>query len=108
MDYTWIIILAIVGAYCSLSSKLDKIINKQFKEENKNKFSSLKELIGKKISIETSDELVIVFGSAIEGVLKCFNDTWIVIETINKKNKKEQYYYKLNKILSINLVDDKS
>ncbi|MCM1370664.1 MAG: hypothetical protein NC181_02070 [Clostridium sp.] len=107
MDYTWLIILAIVGTYCGLSSKLDKIINKQFKE-NKNKFPSLQELVGKKINIETSDELVIAFGSATEGVLKCFNDTWIVIETTNKKNKKEQYYYRLNKIVSINIVDDKS
>lgn len=107
MDYTWIIILAIVGAYCSLSSKLDKIINKQFKE-NKNKFPSLKELVGKKINIETSDQLELVFGSVTEGILKSFNDTWIVIETINKKNKKEQYYYRLNKIVSINLVNDKN
>lgn len=106
MDYTWIIILAIIGTYFGISSKLDKIINKQFKE-NKNKFPSLKELVGKKISIETSDELALVLDNKLEGILKCFNDTWIVIETTNKKNKKEQYYYRLNKIVSINIVDDK-
>lgn len=106
MNYTWLIILAIVGSYCSLSSKLDKLINKQLKG-NKNKFPSLKKLVGKKISIETSDQLELIFGSETKGILKYYNDTWIVIETINKKNNKEQYYYRLNTITSINIVDDK-
>lgn len=46
-----------------------------------------------------------MFGSETKGILKQFNDEWIVIETINKKSKKEQYYYKLNNIVSIDIVE---
>lgn len=100
----FVIILAIVGAYLGLSSKLDKLINKQMKH-SKNKFPSLNELIGKTISIETTDELDFVFGSETKGILKEFNHQWIVIETTNKKNKKELYYYRLNNITSINVIE---
>lgn len=100
----WVIVFVIVVIYCSLSSKLNKIINKQTLYTKK-EFPSLKKLIGKTISIETNDESNLVFGSETKGILKQFNDEWIVIETINKKSKKEQYYYKLNNIVSIDIVE---
>lgn len=100
----FLIIMVVAVAYGSLSSKLDKILNKQDKD-NKKKFPSLQKLIGKNISIETSNELDLVFGSETKGILKEFNDIWLVIETTNKKNKKEEWYYRLNNIVSIDLIE---
>lgn len=97
----WVIAFLIVVIYCSLSFKLDKIIKKQT-QYTKKEFPSLKKLIGKNISIKTNDESSLVFGNETKGILKHFNDEWIVIETINKK---EQYYYKLNNIASIDVVE---
>ena len=101
MEY--VIILAIVGAYLSLSSRLDKIINQT--KDNKKKFPSLNELIDKNISIETRDQLDLVFGSKTKGILKEFNEKWIVIEVMNKENKKELFYYRLNNIVSIDVIE---
>lgn len=101
----FVIILAILGGYFSLSSRLDKLINNQTKDF-KNKFPSLNELIGKNINIETNDQLDLVFGSATKGILKEFNEKWIVIEVMSKKNKKELFYYRLNNIVSIDVIED--
>ncbi len=99
----FVIIMAVLAAYLGLSSKLDKLLNIRLKG-NKNKFPSLHELVGQNISIEMSDQLDLIFGSKTEGILKEYNDTWIVIETINKKGKKELYYYRINQLVSINIV----
>lgn len=99
----FVIIMSILCVYLSLSSKLDKLINNQAKD-SKNTFPSLKELIGKKISIETSDQLDLIFESATTtGILKEYNDKWLVLESTNKK---ELYYYRLNNIISIDIIDD--
>lgn len=98
----FVIIMSILCVYLSLSSKLDKLINNQVKD-SKNTFPSLKELIGKKISIETSDQLDLIFGSVTTGILKEYNDKWLVLESTNKK---ELYYYRLNNIISIDIIDD--
>lgn len=102
MDF--VIIMAIVCVYLSLSSKLDKLINNQVKD-SKNRFPSLKELIGKNISIETRDQLELTIDSVTTGKLKEFNDKWLVLETINKKKQRELYYYRLNNIISINVIE---
>lgn len=100
----FVIIMAIVGTYLSLSSKLDKLINNQIKD-NKNRFPSLNELIGKNISVEMSNESELIFGSKTKGILREFNDTWLGIETTDKKDKKELYYYRLNDIVSIDIIE---
>ena len=102
----WVIILSLVAAYSSLSAKLDKIIDNQNEtKKSKKMFHSLNELIGKNISIETSDELDLTLESETKGILRDFNDKWIIIETINKKNKKELYYYRISNIVSIDIIE---
>jgi hypothetical protein len=101
----WILLLGIVG-YSSISSKLDKIMN-NMSTNKKKKFSSLQELIGKNIKLETDNQLELAYNCKTEGILKEYNDTWLVIETIDKKNKKELYYYRLNNVKSINEIEDK-
>lgn len=97
------ILLAVIVCYFSLSSKISKITNNMLVRKNKN-FPSLKELIGKNIELET-DDYFDTYGYQTKGILKKYNDTWIVLEVVNKKNKKELYYYRLNNIISINIVD---
>lgn len=104
MEYFTIGLVALL--YCSitsLSSKVDKIL-KSLPDNLKHKknFPSLEGLIGKKIEIETEDDLI--FGSETRGILKEFNNKWLVLEATNNKNKKEWYYYRLNDIISINII----
>lgn len=103
MEY--IIIFVIVASHISLSSKIDKLINMRKKESKKN-VSSLKELVGKKISIETDEMLSVVYGCETKGILKEFDNKWIVLETINKKDKRELYYYRINSITSIDIINN--
>lgn len=95
----WIILFAVIMAYCDLSSKLQKLLNNQNKN-NKKDLSLLKKLIGKQIEIETDDEYALVFGASQKGILKEFNDTWIIIETEGKKGN-ELLYYRLNNIKGV-------
>lgn len=101
----FLILMGLIIVYLSLSSKISRITNNVSVQKNK-KFSSLKELIGKNIEIETNDYFEYSFSSKVKGVLKEYNNTWIVIETITKKNKKELYFYRLNSITSIDVIDD--
>lgn len=98
----FLIILTIIFAYSSLSSKINEIANNMPKKDKKS-FPSLKELIGKNIEIETDDYIDSSIGDKPKGILKDYNDTWILIETIGKK--KELYYYRLNNITSIDIID---
>ncbi len=95
----WFIILMIIIAYCDLNSKVQKLLNNQNKN-NKKDLSLLKKLIGKKVKIETDDEYALVFGTSQNGILKEFNDTWLIIETESKKGK-ELLYYRLNNIKGV-------
>ena len=95
----WLIIMTIILAYFDLKSKIQKVINNQ-KENTKKDFSLLKELLGKNVRIETDDEYRLVFGTKQQGILKEFNDTWLVIEIENKKGK-ELIYYRLNNIKGV-------
>ena len=95
----WLIIMMVMLAYFDIKTKIQKVINNQ-KENTKKDFSLLKELIGKNVQIESDDEYRLVFGTKTQGILKEFNDTWLIIETENKKGK-ELIYYRLNNIKGV-------
>lgn len=100
----WVILFAIVVACSSISSKLDKIINMQ-SPNHKRDFPSLKNLIGENISLQMNDDFDVDITYKTSGILKEFNDKWLVIEVINKDMKKELFYYRINDIVSIDILD---
>lgn len=100
----WLIICAIIISHSSLSSKILKV-SKQLNPSSKKTFPSLKELIGKNIEIESDEYGEYNYNCKTKGTLKNYNETWIVIETTDKKNNKELYYYRLKNITSINLSE---
>lgn len=100
MEY--VLFMAVVVAYLSLSSKIDKLKNNIQDKKLKHDFLPLKDLIGKNIEIEIDE---IVFSGNPKGILKEYNDTWLVLESYNKKNKKELYYYRISNITSINIIE---
>ncbi len=102
MEY--LTLIALVMVYSSLSSKISRITNNVSVKKNK-KFPSLKELVGKNIELETDDYYDYPFNLKTKGILKEYNDTWIVIESLNKKEEKELYYYRVNNIKSIYIID---
>ncbi len=99
-----IILLLMIFMYLSTASKLDKLLNRESVDVKK-KFPSLNELIGKDIKIETNNELDIFSKNNKQGILKDYDDKWLVLEAINKKQKKELYYYRLVNISSINIIN---
>ena len=100
----FILIIAFILGYSSLSSKITRIAS-ALTIKNKKRFSSLKEWIGKEIELETDDHLELAYGCKTKGILKEYNDTWIVIETTNRKKQKELYYYRLHNITSVNICN---
>lgn len=102
MEY--LTLIALVMAYSSLSSKISRITNNVSVKKNK-KFTSLKELVGKNIELETDGYYEYTYNLKTKGILKEYNDTWIVIESLNKKEEKELYYYRVNNIKTINIID---
>lgn len=103
----FLILMAIIIAYSSLSSKLNRITNTMPNtlKERKKGFPSLKEMKGKYIEINIAEELELLMSGKTKGILKDYNDTWLVLEMIGKKGKKELYYYRLNNIISIDIID---
>lgn len=93
MEY--VIIIAIIIAYSSLSSKINKISNKL--TNNSKKIKKFQELIGKNVVVSLDGDYIL----ESKGTFKNYDNTWIEIETINKKNKKETCFYKINNIKSI-------
>ena len=93
------LLLILILFYFELNSKIKMILNNQNKS-NKKDYSLLKKLVGRQIEIDTDDEYELAFGSKKRGILKDFNDTWIILETQNKE-KKETIYYRLSNIKSI-------
>ena len=75
-------LLGIVG-YSSISSKLDKIMN-NMSTNKKKKFSSLQELIGKNIKLETDNQLELAYNCKTEGILKEYNDKFLLLEVDGK------------------------
>ncbi len=102
----FLIIIAMIGLYSSLSSRIDRIVENTNKTKfGKGKdFPSLQELVGKNIELETNDPMAYICGNKINGILKDYNDTWIIIE-ITKKKKIEVYYYRLSGIKSISIIN---
>lgn len=105
MEY--LIILVIILAYSSLSEKINTISKKLSVDSSKNqkKFSPLKDLVGSNIKIDTDDLLYIMDWSK-EGILKSFDDTWILLEHTYKYNRKETYYYRISNIKSISIINE--
>lgn len=97
-------IFSLIISHSSLSSKISKV-SKLINPPYKKSFPSLKELIGKNIEIESDEYGEFDYNCKTKGKLKKFNETWIVIETTDKKNNKELYYYRLKNITSINLSE---
>lgn len=97
----WIILFAIILAYSSLSEKIKRISNESLK--TKKEFPSLKDLIGKIIEIEDDEHY---YETATKGILKYYDETWIAIESKNKKKKTEVNYFRISNISSINIIDE--
>lgn len=94
----WILLLAIGISYYSLSEKIKKISIQHAK--NKKEFPSLKNLLNKNIEVEIINNL------SKTGILKKYDDIWIVIETKDNKNGLNLNYYRLSNVLSINIIKD--
>lgn len=97
----WIILFAIIIAYSSLSEKIKRISAQISK--NKKEFPSLKDLVGKTIEIEDEEHY---YETATKGILKYYDETWIAIESKNKKKKTEINYFRISNISSINIIDE--
>lgn len=91
MDAWFIFGLTIIG-YIDISYKLKKILNNQNKD-NKKDYSEFEKLKGGIVELESNDEDIFDFGVNPRGILKDFNDTWIILE-----NDKELNYYRINSI----------
>lgn len=99
MDYSWVILFVCLMMYFDVSSKLKKILTNQNKEDKKD-FSLLEKLKEKEIRIESDDEELFSFGTEQKGILKDFNDTWLILESNGKKGK-ETTYYRINNIKGV-------
>jgi len=97
MEY--VILGAVIVAFCSISGQLSSIKNKL---ENKSKTKvNLKELVGKKVKVYLDDEHDI----ELEGELVSFDKKWFEIKEYKKKNN-EIHYKRIDKIKSITLEDN--
>lgn len=99
MDYTWVIFLLIMLTYFDIKSSLKKIQNNQNKDIKKD-FSLLEKLKSKEIQIEVDDDDLISFTQQQKGILKDFNETWIILEKNTKKGK-ELIYYRISNIQGV-------
>lgn len=98
MEY--IIIIAIVLAYSSLNSKIEKLSKKL--DIPQKTYKDLKAFLNEKVNITMDDEYVI----NVKGILKSYDNNWFEIETtIKHKNKttKETTFYKINNIKTITI-----
>lgn len=86
MDGWFIFGLMIIG-YIDISYKLKKILNNQNKD-NKKDYSEFLMMNGKLVEVEFDEDIF-----NVKGILKDFNDTWIILE-----NDKELNYYRINSI----------
>ena len=95
----WLIYLVVLLVYFDLKSVLKKILNNQSKN-NKRDFSLLENLKNKEIQIEIDDEDISVFDTNKKGILKYFNDVWLIVESTSKKGK-ELIYYRVSNIKGV-------
>ena len=95
----WLIYLIVLLTYFDLKTALKKILNNQSKQGKKD-FSLLEKLKDKEIEIEIDDEYISVFGTNRKGILKDFNDVWLVLESTSKKGK-ELVYHRVSNIKGV-------
>lgn len=95
MDYTWVILFVLLLGYFDLKKDIKKILTYQSKTEKKD-FTLLEKLKGKEIQIEVDNDDIISFDNTRKGILKDFNDIWLILETEDKKGKKTLYYRMIN------------
>ena len=95
MDYYWLVLLVFALGYFDLKKDIKKILTYQSKSEKKD-FTLLEKLKGKEIQIEVDNDDIISFDNTRKGILKDFNDIWLILETEDKKGKKTLYYRMIN------------
>ncbi len=95
MDYYWLVLLVFALGYFDLKKDIKKILTYQSKTEKKD-FTLLEKLKGKEIQIEVDNDDIISFDNTRKGILKDFNDIWLILETEDKKGKKTLYYRMIN------------
>lgn len=105
MEYVLFLLMMVTYISVSnISSKIEKI-EKSMPDNLKNKkdFPSLEKLVGKNIEILINE--IVFFDNETKGILKEFNDKWLVLESTTSKNKKELCYHRLSNIMSINVIN---
>ena len=95
----WVIFLIVLLAYFDIKSTLRKILNTQTKNTKKD-FSLLEKLKEKEVQIETDNEDINMLETTRKGILKDFNDVWLILE-INTKKGKELMYYRIADIKGV-------
>ena len=95
MDYYWLVLLVLALGYFDLKKDIKKILTYQSKTEKKD-LTLLEKLKGKEIQIEVDNDDIISFDNTRKGILKDFNDIWLILETEDKKGKKTLYYRMIN------------
>lgn len=95
MDYYWLVLLVLALGYFDLKKDIKKILTYQSKTEKKD-LTLLEKLKGKEIQIEVDNDDIISFDNTRKGILKDFNDIWLILETEDKKDKKTLYYRMIN------------
>ena len=95
MDYYRVVLLVFALGYFDIKKDIKKILTYQSKTEKKD-FTLLEKLKGKEIQIEIDDDDIISFDNTKKGILKDFNDAWLILETEDKKGKKTLYYRMIN------------
>ena len=95
----YIVFLMVVLAYFDIKAILKKILNNQSKD-NKKDFSLLEKLKGKEVQIEIDDDSADVFSTSRKGILKDFNDVWLILESTTKKGN-ELVYHRITNIKGV-------
>lgn len=95
MDYYWIILLILIIAYFDLKSDLKKVLNFLSKNSKKD-LSLLDKLKGKEVELEVDNDDITSFTSTRKGILKDYNDIWLILETNDSKGKKTLYFKMIN------------
>ena len=95
----WVVFLVVLLTYFDIKSTLKKILNNQNKNTKKD-FSLLEKLKEKEVQIEIDNEDINMFETIRKGILKDFNDVWLILE-INTKKGKELMYYRISSIKGV-------
>ncbi len=109
MTFWYIAIIGVmVIGFGNLSDKIDKIMKDMPDNSKKAKkgFPSLKDVTGQKIEIALDDDTALMYDYMTRGILKEYNDTWLVLEASGKNGKKELYYHRIRNIVSINILEE--